>query len=150
MAGGNELSYARSVFLPVNAATLTGFQQTVGINDFNPASHVGPAAILTLVVGGTLFSLVAGGLCATRILRLGYDGVRVVVGAVASVTLFTLVGAVSRSATGTGCSTPSSTRRAPFGNCGLELGRPEGADAWRASRCSSCRWRSSAGSGCRC
>ena len=61
MARGHEMSTARAVFTAVNAATLTGFPSTVGLEDFDEEGILGPSAVLALMVGGALFSMIAGG-----------------------------------------------------------------------------------------
>ena len=42
-----------------NAASLTGFQQSVGINEFNADSLQGPLIILGLTIAGSLLALIA-------------------------------------------------------------------------------------------
>ena len=91
MERGNELSLGRSVFTAVNAATLTGFQQDMRINE---SSHQGPVMLFALTLGGTLFSLVVGGLAVTRILQLPYGDRQIVVGSFAAVTIAILLGTI--------------------------------------------------------
>jgi hypothetical protein len=70
---GQELSFRRTVFAAVNATTLTGFQQDVG------SSLVGADVLrLVLTLGGTLFTLVAGGMAVVRIARMRYTDGQVV------------------------------------------------------------------------
>ena len=45
MVQGQELAYDRATFTAVNAATLTGFPETIGVHEFNAASARGPATI---------------------------------------------------------------------------------------------------------
>jgi len=66
---GNELSFERCVFTSVNAATLTGFQQSVALDQFG---WLGQAIVLVLVVAAANFALIIGGLGLTRALRLKY------------------------------------------------------------------------------
>src|SRR5947207_603818 len=69
---GNEFSFERAVFTAVNAATLTGFQQAVAVDDYGPS---GRACVVALTAGGTLFVLLVGGIALARALRLAYtDG----------------------------------------------------------------------------
>ena len=93
MARGHEMSTARAVFTSVNAATLTGFPSTVGLEDFDEEGLLGPIAVLVLMVGGALFSMIGGGLCAVRVLRLPYTTGQVIAAAIASLVLATLAGA---------------------------------------------------------
>jgi len=48
---------------------------------------IGPAMLFALTLGGTLFSLVVGGLAVTRILQLPYGDRQIVVGSFAAVTI---------------------------------------------------------------
>jgi trk system potassium uptake protein TrkH len=93
MARGHEMSSARAVFTAVNAATLTGFPSTVGLEDFDEEGLLGPVAVLVLMVGGALFSMVGGGVAAVRVLRLPYSPAQVASAAVASLVLAVLAGA---------------------------------------------------------
>lgn len=93
MARGHEMSTARAVFTAVNAATLTGFQSTVGLEDFDEEGAVGPVAVLVLMVAGAMFSMVGGGMAVVRILRLPYSDAQVVAAALASLLIAVLAGA---------------------------------------------------------
>ena len=66
---GNELSWDRSIFTVFNAATLTGFQQTISFAQY---SARGQWTVLILMLGGTMYALIAGGILLSRTLRLGY------------------------------------------------------------------------------
>ncbi|MDB5331008.1 MAG: ktrB ntpJ [Phycisphaerales bacterium] len=93
MVNGEELTYDRATFLAVNSATLGGFQQSVGVNDFNPDNGSGPAIVLLLTLGGSLFVLVVGGLAGVRALRLPYSDLQVVTAALTAHLLTILLGA---------------------------------------------------------
>src|SRR5688572_19951476 len=80
---GNEMSIERAVFTAVNAATLTGFQQAVPIDEYGVSGQV---CIIILTVGGTLLTLIIGGIALNRALRLEYSDAQIVWG-----TLFTFV-----------------------------------------------------------
>lgn len=120
---GNEMNVQRAVFTAVNAGTLTGFQQAVPLDDYGAS---GKACVLTLTVGGMLFSFLVGGLALVRIAKLPYTD-----GQVISATLFTVVFA-------TGCGTamllePSrgilasvTQALSALGNSGLALGKLPG------------------------
>src|SRR4051794_37231449 len=86
-----ELSISRSVFTAINAGTLTGFQQDIRISEQTVA---GPAMLFALTLGGTLFSLIVGGLAVTRILQLPYGDRQIVVGSFAATTIAMLVGTI--------------------------------------------------------
>src|SRR5205823_10841307 len=49
MVGGNEMSQPRALFTSVNAATLTGFQQSVAIKDMLISGQI---TLFLLMVGG--------------------------------------------------------------------------------------------------
>jgi len=78
MPAGEEMGSVRALFSSVNAATLTGFQQPADIDKYLP---LGQATIFSLIVIGTIFSFVIGGLAGTRILRQRYTDARVNVSA---------------------------------------------------------------------
>lgn len=67
---GNELSRQQSLFTAVNAATLSGFRQARNVNDY---TLLGQILSLGLIIGGILFSFIAGGLAVARIARLRYS-----------------------------------------------------------------------------
>jgi Trk-type K+ transport system membrane component len=122
MVDGEQLAPSRAVFLSMNAATLTGFQQAVGINEFDPDSSRGPAIILTLIFTGAMCSMIVGGLAMVRILRLNYSVWQVVV----SATLFLFLAAMGGSAViighGTTLFDAIFQSAAAFANCGIATG----------------------------
>jgi trk system potassium uptake protein TrkH len=119
-----ELSVSRCVFTAVNAGTMTGFQQDIRISEQTLA---GPAMLFALTLGGTLFSLIVGGLAATRILQLPYADRQIVVGAFTATIVAMLVGTIGLLERDR--SLPQSIFRSlflslsAFGNSGLYLGR---------------------------
>src|SRR5687767_11250624 len=64
MVRGNEMSRDRAIFTVLNAVTLTGFQQTTSVGDYR---WPGQAMVLVLIVGGSLFTMIAGGVAVARI-----------------------------------------------------------------------------------
>lgn len=125
---GNEFSVERSVFTVVNAITLTGFQQSVPLDDYGPT---GVACVLTLTIIGTLFALIVGGIGVARLLQLPYGDGRIIVA-----TLYTYVVAVSLGAAlvaepGRGLVASATQAASAFGNSGLYLGRLPGVAEWR-------------------
>src|SRR5947199_3108939 len=74
---GNEMSFQRAAFTAVNAGTLTGFQQPVALDEYGAS---GQACVLTLTVGGTLFTLIVGGIALNRLLRMRYRDVQIIRG----------------------------------------------------------------------
>ena len=125
---GNAFSLERSVFTVVNAITLTGFQQSVPLDDYGPT---GVACVLTLTIIGTLFALIVGGIGVTRLLMLPYSDKRIIVA-----TLYTYVVAVSLGAAlvaepGRGLIASATQAASAFGNSGLYLGRLPAVSEWR-------------------
>src|SRR5947207_10097373 len=67
MRRGSEMSTPRSAFTAANAGTLTGFQISVSVNDYQPA---GRNTVLLLTVAGSLVGMIVGSLAVVRVLRL--------------------------------------------------------------------------------
>src|SRR5687767_5212189 len=55
MPAGGELSMPRTVMTVANAASLTGFQQTITVESYKPR---GQRIIFTLIVAGSLVSMI--------------------------------------------------------------------------------------------
>lgn len=123
VARGNETTWDRAIFTSINAATLTGFQQTMGVREMRAASDVGPAVLLALTFAGMLFSLIVGGLAACRILRLPHTPLQVAWAAITSVLLATLAGAAALAGSGDSVFEAVFQSACAFGNSGLWLGR---------------------------
>jgi len=122
MVNGQELAPTRCTFLVMNAATLTGFQQAIGISEFNPESHRGPTTVLTLILFGTFFTLVIGGLAVVRILRLNYSVWQVIGSAMLFQFLASMAGAAAIIGHGRTLFDAIFQSAAAFGNCGLAIG----------------------------
>jgi hypothetical protein len=84
---GNEFSFEGATFTSINAATLTGFQQAVAIDEYGAS---GQACMIVLTAGGTIFSLLVGGILLARLLRLNISDARLI-----GVTLFATAFAVA-------------------------------------------------------
>jgi len=128
-SAGQELGVVRAVFTSVNAATLTGFPQTIQVDSFRP---LGQGAVFLLIVCGSVFSLVIGGTAMTRILRLGYSDrqiLRAVLSAeAAAIGLGTFFLLFDKERT---VWQAIFTSASAFGNAGLILGPPPGIAAWQ-------------------
>lgn len=122
MMSGQELSYDRSAFLAVNGATLTGFQQAVGMGEFRPDSGRGPATVLVLIVGGTLFTTIVGSMAVVRIIRLPYSTAQIVTAAFVSALFAILLGAAAMISPERSLFDSVFQSAAAFGNCGLATG----------------------------
>ena len=123
MATGHEMSTARAVFTAVNAATLTGFPSTVGLEDLDEEGVLGPATVLVLMVAGALFSMIGGGVAAVRALGLPYSPKQVAWAAVASLALAVLAGATVLLAPDRRMFDSVFQAASAFTNSGLYIGR---------------------------
>jgi Trk-type K+ transport system membrane component len=122
MVDGEELAPARCVFLMMNAATLTGFQQSIGMNEFNPDGSQGQIAVLAVMLFGSFFTLVVGGLAVVRSLRLNYSVWQVIGSALLFQFLATMAGAAAIIGHGRTLFDSIFQAAAAFGNCGLTMG----------------------------
>jgi trk system potassium uptake protein TrkH len=125
---GNAFSFERSVFTVVNAITLTGFQQSVPLDDYGPT---GIGCVLTLTIIGTLFSLIIGGIGVARLLRLPYDDMKVTVATLYTYVVGASLGAAIVAEPGRGLVPSAMQAASAFGNSGLFLGRLPAAAEWR-------------------
>src|SRR5208337_2951750 len=67
-AAGNP-NPVRAMFIAMNAATLSGFNADPGVGGLN---DLGQWTALLLIVGGSLFTMIVGGLAVIRIVRLPF------------------------------------------------------------------------------
>jgi Trk-type K+ transport system membrane component len=132
MAAGHEMSTVRAVFTAINAATLTGFPSTVGLEDFDEEGWLGPVTVLVLMVAGALFSMIAGGVAVVRVLRLPYTPGQVVSAALASLVLAVLAGATCLLSFDRRVFDSVFQAASAFTNSGLYVGRLSGASSLRA------------------
>jgi trk system potassium uptake protein TrkH len=100
VAHGNETTFDRAVFTSISAATLTGFQQTMGLREMRVAGLGGPILLLVMTSAGSLMTLIVGGLAAARILRMPHTATQIVWAAATAVLLTTLGGAAALAASG--------------------------------------------------
>jgi Trk-type K+ transport system membrane component len=123
---GQEMSLRRTVFAAVNATTLTGFQQDVG-------SSLDSANVLRLVLtlGGTLFTLTAGGMAVVRIGRMNYTDGQVARAAAVATLAATVGGAAVLLNADRGLVASLLQSASAFGNSGLYAGRLPGVLDWR-------------------
>ncbi|HEV2293328.1 MAG TPA: hypothetical protein VGR35_05695 [Tepidisphaeraceae bacterium] len=128
MVRGNELSVDRAMFTSINAVTLTGFQQTVAVDEYR---WPGKIAALLLTIGGTLTTLVAGGMAVSRVARLGWSDRTIVI--VACVAELVVISAGTFALLGRGRDGFEALFLAvsAFGNSGLQLGALPQVDSGR-------------------
>ena len=118
---GNEPSTDRSLFHAVNAATMTGLPYQIGVREFNV---IGRWTSLLLIAGGTLFSLVVGGLAMVRILRLPFSDRRIIVGSILLLLFLAGIGTAGGMATGRDWFESLFLGVSAFGNSGAVLDHP--------------------------
>ncbi len=123
MPAGSKLSHPRSMFTVSNAATCTGFQQTVPVESY---TRLGQGVILLLMVSGTLMSLIVGGAAVARVLGLPYSTMRIVSAAVVLEAGAIFVGAAILLGNKQDLFTSIFHAASAFGNCGVLIG-PAGA-----------------------
>lgn len=119
MVGGNELSTDRAMFTSVNAVTLTGFQQTLALDEYR---WPGKVMALLLTMAGTVLTLIAGGMAVARIAKTGCSDRGIIVGAVVMEAFALVVGAVALTGRGRGVFEAIFQGASAFGHSGLALG----------------------------
>jgi trk system potassium uptake protein TrkH len=123
MPAGSELSLPRTVFTVANAASLTGFQQTIQVETYKP---FGQRIIFALIVGCSLFSMIVGSAAVVRLLRLPYSMWQIMGWAVGLELIAVLVGLVLiRNAVG------DFAGASALGNCGIVIGQVTSRDDLR-------------------
>jgi trk system potassium uptake protein len=108
--------------------TLTGFQGRASLANYPLAGQV---LILLLQLGGILFSLVLGGLCAVRILRLPFSDPQVVRSACFTTAFCVFGGAIVLLTHAGGPLAALMLATSAFGNGGLAIGDVPGIRAWQ-------------------
>jgi trk system potassium uptake protein TrkH len=79
----------RALFLAMNSATLSGFTEGSGVGGLN---HFGQWIAFLLVIGGSLFTMIVGGLAVIRIVRLPFSDADLIWSALAVEGTVLLVG----------------------------------------------------------
>lgn len=121
MVNGGEMTYDRALFLCVNCATLTGFQQSIGFNDFNLASVQGPAIVLILTLAGSLYALIAGGMAGARALGMPFTPMQVIIAALFAELVFVLSGTTALFVNGISITDALHQSLCAFGNSGAVM-----------------------------
>jgi Trk-type K+ transport system membrane component len=124
VARGNETTGDRAIFTAFNAATLSGFQQTMGVREMNAVGPEGPFLLFFLTIFGSLTSLIVGGLAACRILRMPHTTSQIIWAACTTLLLATLAGAAALAGTGRTVFEAIFQAGCAFSNSGLWLGAP--------------------------
>jgi trk system potassium uptake protein TrkH len=123
MPAGSELSVPRTVFTVANAASLTGFQQTIAVESYKP---LGQWLMLALIVAGSLVSMIVGTAGVARLLRLPYSMTRIILWAVGVELIAVAVGTgmlVGRDRDGFQAAFQAASA---FGNAGVVVGAVSG------------------------
>ena len=128
MRRGSEMSTQRAAFTAANAGTLTGFQISVSVNDYQPA---GRSTVLLLTVVGSLVSMIVGSMALVRILRLPYSDGQVITAALVAQGLALLAGTSLLTEFGQDFFATVMQAAAAFGNSGIYAGKLSGAGEWR-------------------
>jgi Trk-type K+ transport system membrane component len=119
---GNETTWDRSIFTSVNAATLTGFQQTMGIREMAAAGAGGPVLLFALTVLGSLTSLFVGGMAGARVLRMPHTVGQIALAAITAEVIAVVAGAAALVGPGTPIFDALLQAASAFGNSGLWTG----------------------------
>ena len=126
MPAGGELSVPRTVFTVANAASLTGFQQTITIESYKP---LGQRVIFVLIVAGSLVSMIVGAAAVVRLLRLPYSMTRIVAWAIGVEVFAIAVGTAALTGNGRNLFEQVFQAASAFGNCGVVVGRVNGRES---------------------
>ncbi len=119
---GNETTWDRAIFTAVSAATLSGFQQTMGVGEMAVAGWGGPLVLLGLTLAGAFVSLFVGGLAASRILRTGHNATQIATCAITAQAVATIIGATALVGSAGNPLVALFQAASAFGNSGLWLG----------------------------
>src|SRR4051812_49009144 len=120
---GNEMSFERSVFTVVNAATLTGFQQAAALDEYGVSGQV---CVILLTVAGTLFSLIIGGLAISKALRRDDSPSQIIWATMFTFVFCVGIGTALLLESSRGLIDSATQAVSALGNCGLYLGRLPG------------------------
>ena len=124
-------SGVRALFFAINAGTLTGYEQNPGVGGL---AFFGQVVVLVLMIVGTLFTTIVGGLAVKRIIRSRFSDDQVIYAAVIALAAAVILGTPGlvtgdRSAGEAwfrGCFLATSA----YGNCGLFLGALPDRMSW--------------------
>ena len=117
-AAGNP-NPVRAMFIAMNAATLSGFSADPGVGGLN---ELGQWTALLLIVGGSLFAMIVGGLAVIRIVRLPFTDRDLIFAAFVAEAAALLIGTSLLWETDRSPFQAAFLAASAFGNCGLYLG----------------------------
>ena len=119
-AAGGTTNPVRAMFIAMNAATLTGFNGSPGVS--SALNNVGQWTTFILIISGSLFTMIAGGLAVIRIAHLKFTDRELILSAFIVETLFVLVGTSLLWDSDRSPFQAAFLAASAFGNCGLYLG----------------------------
>jgi trk system potassium uptake protein TrkH len=122
-AAGNP-NPVRAMFIAMNAATLSGFNTDPGVGGLN---DLGQWTALLLIVGGSLFTMIVGGLAVIRIVRLPFTDRELIFAAFVAEAAALLIGASLLWDSDRSPFQAAFLAASAFGNCGLYLGNLPGS-----------------------
>jgi Trk-type K+ transport system membrane component len=128
MPRGNEMNVDRAVFAAVNAGTLTGFQQTIGVGQ---ARRIAQGTALAMTVAASLIVMIVSGMAIVRITSMRYSDRQIVIGAVIAQAIAMILGTGLLLSPGRGPFPSLFDAASAFGNSGLWLGQLPGTRDWQ-------------------
>jgi trk system potassium uptake protein TrkH len=128
MVAGNELSFERALFSVMNSATLTGFSQTTALDRYGTSGQI---AVVGLMVVGTLFALIVGGLAVVRVAGMRFSDREVIAGTLLWYVLSVFAGTALLADPLRPIAAAAVQAASAFGNCGIVLGTVPGTLDWR-------------------
>lgn len=124
---GNEINVDRALFMAVNAATLTGFQSSIPLDQYQPLAI---ATVLGLILAGVIFSFIIGSLAVRRIARLPWTPGQIVRASIVYTVMASAIGTVPLLATHT-FADAIFLAVSSFANCGLFTGAAPALSDWQ-------------------
>jgi trk system potassium uptake protein TrkH len=128
MISGNEMSFPRAVFTVINAATLTGFQQSLPVDNYGPS---GQACMVGLTIIGTLYAMIVGGMGLIRVVGLPYTDRQIIRQSIGWYLVMALMGAALLVDRERGLLASAFQAASAVGNSGLRFGSLPGLLDWR-------------------
>ena len=125
---GNELSIERTLFTVINAATGTGFQQHIGLEQYGA---LGKTCIVLLMMIGTIITLIIGGMAVVRVAGMDYSDAQIIRTTVITYVLSVFAGAALLAEPQRGLIPSAVQAASAFGNSGLVLGSVPPLLDWR-------------------
>jgi Trk-type K+ transport system membrane component len=123
VAHGHETTWDRAIFTAFNASTLTGFQQSMGINEMSATGAGGPLLLIMLTLVGSLVTLILSGIAAARTLQMPTTTRQIFFAAITVEALAIVIGGALLTMAGNDVGPALYRAICAFGNSGLWLGK---------------------------